>query len=188
MKPLIANQYCPEFLGKWENLRTWINQTRSKTWQGFFFGIDLVGTVVFAVISTVGIFGVFGEPLKWFGILNLWRVTISLIMIAVVSSQILDRDRIPLANNPSSVTQVFYWILYAFSHAMIILAAEGGVPIGGNGMIEGARWLLIGLFVSKIINLNHTKDFDLQDAFIGAPKFLLKDIPAWVKSHIKGQA
>ena len=181
MKPLIANQYCPEFLEKWESLREWINQTRSKTWQGFFFGLDLVGTVVFAVISTVGVFGVFGEPLKWFGILNLLRVTISLVMIGVVSSQVLDRGRIPLAQGPSNVTQVLYWILYMSSHAALIMIAEGGF---WPQMTIGARWLIFGLFLSKIINLNHTKDFDLQDAFIGAPKFLLKDIPEWIKSRV----
>ena len=179
MKPLIANQYCPEFLEKWESLRGWINQARSKTWQGFFFGLDLVGTVVFVVISTIGIFGVFGEPLKWFGILNLLRVTISLIMIGIVSSQVLDRGRIPLAQGPSNVTQVLYWILYMSSHAALIIIANGD-----SQMSIGARWLIFGLFWSKIINLNHKKDFGLQDAFIGAPKFLLKDIPKWIKNRV----
>ncbi len=183
MKPLIANQYCPEFLEKWESLRIWINHPRSTVFQGFFFGLDLIGTVVFAVISTVGVFGIFGEELQWFGILNLLRVTTSLVMIAVVSSQILDRDRIPLAEGVSSATQVFYWILYIFTHGMLFLIAEGAC--GSGSIMIGARWLIIGLFISKIINLNHKKDFDLQDAFIGAPKFLLKDIPEWIKSRAK---
>jgi hypothetical protein len=67
------------------------------------------------------------------------------------------------------------------SHAALIMIAEGGL---WSQMTIGARWLIFGLFLSKIINLNHTKDFDLQGAFIGAPKFLLKDIPEWIKSRV----
>lgn len=157
MKPLLCSKFNPDLNKRWKEDRTRI----SELWFGgnpCFLWFDFIITVVFAVCSTVGIFGILGEDIKWFGILNLWRVGGSLILANTLSALVIDRDQVPLTTEPSRLTRSVFNFLWLITHLGIMAA------LFVESTRTGAEMLVGMLFLSKWINLMHTTEFDLYDA------------------------
>jgi hypothetical protein len=163
MKPLICNRFFPALNECWKLVKGEFNSHWSNTLlPNIALGLDMLLTVGFFVISTVGLSGTFGETLQWFGIINVARVFLILFVGIFISALWTDRKAIPLAEAVSENTTIIYTILWFGVHAIIFgiwIATSQTEPIH-----RGIGLLMFGLCLSKIINIMHPNEFDLLDA------------------------
>lgn len=159
MRPLLCNRYGP-LEEAWNTFKLEYCVLQPHWKSNLILGIDCGISLFFMIASTIGSFGKLGEVMMWIGILNIWRVGITLFGIIFISSLWTDKEQIPLAQKPGELTQKIYVGLYLIGHLPLVLGISG---IFGTVVTKAVTISVLLLLIAKVAHLFHPKEIDALD-------------------------